>query len=866
MNQILVATIIAVSIIGTGAYAASQVFEMSAASSRSSDIDIEKKSESMNVFFNGSINIINTGKDQSEIAMFRFYDSSGTEVHQVMFPDENGRIFGANSQVVGDNTLTSDDAHLPRHTLQKFSLDDMGIDSLEDITGELVTKRGRTFPISFDERTNQNGVGTGDGTGDGKALTDGLGVYLAIQNIDTNGKVYFGSGDNPGSQTDIRQYVGVGNNDDWAIAVTDDDKINAVVFDVPEFGKKYVHSSGSLYDLSDTVPNILGYSESRILLGDIDITIRPESGISFSGNGEAVIKLDDYTDQDILLRGNSEDGDIIKIVTSDFDLMNDPYPYLLYSGNINAEPNSFSVIAGLDSDHKGVQSFVARAWTYPYHCTNEYLNCVNDWPMSVGTTLVESNNGDHVVITGDSTPLPTSYGRWNYVTNHHNFHYKLTDTMPSYQKSGFNGGIFEELHTFSSETTYVYVKLNGGSSIIKGEAFNPDTDVFFQVYDLPPDVAYDITKDGITGVIGKTSSTNEISLSYDDVDFGIATSPGGILKIYPDSVKSVDSINNVAMIDVYNGYSVSLDRGTNLVYIPQAFVRLVFPVAVEVENVLVDNIPLDDMNKNYAKNEALMIPVIPGAETIYATINEEDVEVLMRYVSAPTQMKQVLKQSSTTSDHATSGTAFATSNISTSTFLTATHTGTMIANIDLKVGASADFSMNSNYVGGFTTYKRCNAYSTNTHSNQCSSRTVPNNPIAISDIDLLTSAHKSQLETALDNGQLSQITVEVDIFKNLQHVKTKSIYTSNSAEAYVTTALSEAGYGASNQVRVTYPLTSISEYVVIPVDVGDMMEFVVRVNLQALGAPTPSSSNAAYSSYVKVTTEFGGGVITVGMS
>ena len=51
MNQILVATIIAVSIIGTGAYAASQVSEMSAASSMSSDIDIEKKSENMNVFF-----------------------------------------------------------------------------------------------------------------------------------------------------------------------------------------------------------------------------------------------------------------------------------------------------------------------------------------------------------------------------------------------------------------------------------------------------------------------------------------------------------------------------------------------------------------------------------------------------------------------------------------------------------------------------------------------------------------------------------------------------------------------------------------------------------------------------------------------
>ena len=44
------------------------------------------------------------------------------------------------------------------------------------------------------------------------------------------------------------------------------------------------------------------------------------------------------------------------------------------------------------------------------------------------------------------------------------------------------------------------------------------------------------------------------------------------------------------------------------------------------------------------------------------------------------------------------------------------------------------------------------------------------------------------------------------------------------------------------------------------------MEFVVRVNLEASGVPTPSSVDGRYSSYVKTTTEFGGGVITVGMS
>jgi len=58
-----------------------------------------------------------------------------------------------------------------------------------------VTSNGVTFPITVSEINSSNSSGTGD------SILDGLGVSLRIQNIDTNGKVYFGSGNNPGSQT-----------------------------------------------------------------------------------------------------------------------------------------------------------------------------------------------------------------------------------------------------------------------------------------------------------------------------------------------------------------------------------------------------------------------------------------------------------------------------------------------------------------------------------------------------------------------------------------------------------------------------------------------------------------------------------------
>ena len=899
MNSILLGILVVAGIMTASAYAVTSISDISHASTMSNEIDIEKKSESMNAYFDGDvIHVKNTGKYDSEIAMFRFYDEPGTEVHRTIIPDTEGRVFGGAVSVVKNTALTSGDAFLQSHIPNSYTLDDIGIGSLAELSGEIVTKRGRVFPISFDEWTNQNGAGIGDG----KALTDGLGVYLAIQHIDTNGKVYFGSGNNPGSQTDIRQYVGVGNNVDWAIAITDDDVFETLV--VPEFGKEYVYSSGSLIDVTNPSPNILGYSSSKIMSGTPSIST-DNDGITISGTGTIVMKLDSYSDG-TFIRGTLNNADV-KIVTSPLDLTTismsgnkyviykntsppisltntveawkprecringgcwGGYNFNTYYYSITSTPN---IIVASDSDLSSTFNYNFVYNIQDHSCAGKnspgcFVNVPHFFTGSLNTVVSSRSTTDGLLVTSLSSPYVStartsspepSVGplRANANTAH-----TLLSTAPWNEQYSFDNNF--EQYTELSNNSYLVANLNDGNVVIKGENFNPDTDAFFQVYGLPSDIAYDITKNGITGVIKKTSSTGEISLSHDDVDFGIATSPGGILKIYPDSAKYLGSINNVAMLDVYNVYSVPLYTGTNLVYIPQDFVRLVFPVAVEIENVSVDNTPLNDLNKNYAKNEALMIPVIPGGETIYATINGEDVEVLMRYVSAPTQMKQVPQKSSTSSDHSTSGIASASSNISTSTFLTATHDGMMGVNLDLKVGGSADYTMDSSFTGpnytGYVCQDGIILY-------KCGMITSDQLPTILSDIDSLTSAHQRELVASLNNGQVSKLTVEVDIFRNMQHVDTKLIYRGNPAQASITSTLSEAGFGASNQVRVTYPLTSISDNVAIPVTAGDMMEFVVRVNLQASGVPTPSSSNAAYSSYVQVTTEFGGGVITVGM-
>ena len=741
-----------------------------------------------------------------------------------------------------------------------------------------VTTNGVEFPIL------SSSVSDGDMGKNATSILDGLGVYLTIQNISTNGVVYFGEEDTPGKQTDIRAYVEVNDTDDWVIVIDDDDYTEILA--VPEFGVQYEYVSGvvpSIVDVTTPSPNILGYTTSKSMSGVNNIHISND-GIIVDGTGIVVIKLHDYTDS-ILIRGTIHNADV-KFVTSPLDLTtlhlqgND---YVIYE-NFNPSKTLLrhdSLYHFEYATHPNllIAKDAPLSAIYEYNITHVEVhpNCgkngctsptIHNHPYSgtLPTLIISENILDGTLVTKlssqyssdkENDPSMDSPGfRVQYMISPApwNVQYSYDDT-------------FEQNVTLP-ENSYMIVTLSGGSAIIKGETFDPTADIFFQVDGLLPDIAYDVSKSGIIGVVGKTSSTGEISLLLDDVDFGISTSPGGILQIYPDSVQYLGDFG-VGLIDVYNEESITLPiPGDNLAYIPQNYVYWVFPVGIEVDNLQIDDIPLNYLNKNYSKNEALYIPVIPGADTIHGTINGTDVEILMKDVATTTQIKQVPQESSVSSDYSIDGTVTVSSNISTSTFLTATHTGVMNVNLDLRVGGAVDYTMDSTHTGEFVENTSCRWHgaSSPSRSYSCNTYSTPANPESISNIDSLTADHRTQLTAALQRGQASNITVEVDILRNMQTIETILVYTSDSAQASVTSTLNTAGFGASNQVHMTYPMSAVFGNIAVPVNVGDMMEFVVRVNLEVSGAPTPASESASYLSYVQATTEFGGGVITVGMS
>ena len=809
--------------------------------------------------------IINQGNDDIKIIQIRMYD------------DDSGNFVSAYPMnlIITGNTESSEIIPKPQSSeVSSYSL-------------VAVTSNGVEFPI-----INNN---KGD---DGASVLDGIGVYLTIQNRDINGVVYFGNEN--GEQTDIRPYVEINSLDDWATVIQDNDSHETL--SIPEFGKQYSYNSGKLEDVTKKSPNILGHSTSKITAGSPTLHF-DDNGMTITGTGTIVLKLDSYTD-DMLIRGTLDNADV-KFVTSPIDLTtldmsgknfvlyrntspsvgmvdkvgtyhqnvcrggcSGGHMSYLYYFSVTSSPN---LLVAVDSDLNSSYDYNLKYYSKASCGSKNNRNCwytmTHSNVGSVKTEIFSKTVTDGLLITSLQSKYTDNSLTYGKHTGKGSTVHTLYSTAPWNEQHSFDENFEKKVQLL--ENSHIVITVNDGSASIKGETFNPEIDAFLQIDDLPKNTAFDISKDGITGVIGQTDSNGRISLLYEDVDFGIITSMGGILNIYPNSL-TYNGDYGIIMFDVLHGNTTRLQTGENMLYIPQNFVYWVFPVDVVIDNLRVDDIYLDYLNGSYTENKALLIPVIPSATTIYITINGEDVVVLMRDVDTSTNIKQVPKESSTSSDRKIGGTASTSSNISTSAFLTATHTGNMYVNFDFKVGGSADFTMDSKYTGGFDSNTSCKWHgaSSPSRTHSCRTHSTPSSPDSITNMVSLTSEHQAQLTTALNRGQVSNLTVEVDIIKNMsdEDAQTILIYKSYSSKAFVTSTFYEARYGASNQVFVTYPLDMVTENIFIPVQVGDMVEFIVRVNLEASGTPAPISDSANYLSYVKVTTEFGGGIITVGMS
>ncbi len=218
MNQILAATIIVLSIMASGAYAVSLVSDMSLASTASSDIDQNKKSENINAVYDGSEIIVkNTNSKDSEIVMFQFFDSSGKEVKRVTSQQRAFDGFANNALSVSRFDSSKD--ILQKHTANSFLPSELGVSSLDGLTGKIVTKYGNVFEIKMDNLAS--GIG-GNATEDGKAMINGMGLQSRIIQKEYSGYVTHGAG-MIGVEKSLKPYIRVSDTDDFASLVQNTD-------------------------------------------------------------------------------------------------------------------------------------------------------------------------------------------------------------------------------------------------------------------------------------------------------------------------------------------------------------------------------------------------------------------------------------------------------------------------------------------------------------------------------------------------------------------------------------------------------------------------------------------------------------------
>ena len=614
IGLVVVSGIMLISAIGVSA-----ISDVSSAATLSNQIDIKKKSESMDAFFDGdAINVKNTGKYNLEISMFRFYDELGVEVHRTIIPNSDGRVFGGALPIVQDTLLTSSDVYLQSQIPKSYTATDIGIDSFDELSGEIVTKRGRVFPIVL-ENSNSGDGGDSDGPPQDPAreaalaMIDGMGLQSRMIQKENDGRITHGTG-MEGVDDSIKPYLQVATTTDFAATILDGE--TELTYFIPEFWHEYNYDGSALVDITVEPPNILGYSQTIDLVGSNVVSI--DNGIKVVGSGKTVIALNDYSNQPVILRGDAGTG-VIKIITSSVDLMNAEYAsglgYLTYTGG-NPGTSGISVVAGIDSTHTGKHDYSINVEGHSHmhygrgggSGWHHYWEPYTAYYLDNISTLVKVDNGDHQIITGH--------------TQNTGYNFRVYDTLPSVQNIEFSEGTFETNYLFPNEQSYLFVNPNGGTVIIKGE-----TSVnipFVEINNLPANIPYQITKDGLTLITGLTSSTGTITINSVT---NAPSSVGGYLKIFPDSLSYRGAFSTV-VFDNLNDQTIHINTVEDKTYVVHAYVNIPVTGSITVTNLnLNETLPLSYLDTSYESGDSIQVPVIPGYSTIHLTINGIDAQL-----------------------------------------------------------------------------------------------------------------------------------------------------------------------------------------------------------------------------------------------
>ena len=242
--------------------------------------------------------------------------------------------------------------------------------------------------------------------------------------------------------------------------------------------------------------------------------------------------------------------------------------------------------------------------------------------------------------------------------------------------------------------------------------FDPASDRF-SVGGLPRNVPYVISDgDGNDVAVGVTSGSGSISKTLVSISRDMEPGDGGVLRLYPGA-PHYDGYINVVSFDMRNNARVDNHHGSNstFAYVPVIYARLAFIADAEVDHVTLKSRILGDMNMDhlagsYLKNQALMVPILPGASALDLTINGFEMSVLVSDMRVEGTSGLIVKETNSYSANTIGNRISAGSTATSNAFAIATSNGTMTADVTVWLTGEAEMWLNTEYVIGADINKR----------------------------------------------------------------------------------------------------------------------------------------------------------------
>ena len=229
----------------------------------------------------------------------------------------------------------------------------------------------------------------------------------------------------------------------------------------------------------------------------------------------------------------------------------------------------------------------------------------------------------------------------------------------------------------------------------------------FSVGGLPINTPYVISDDDGNDVgAGVTSGSGSISKTLGSISNDLVPGDGGVLRLYPGA-PHYDGYINVVTFDMRNGVSVDNHHGSNntFAYVPVIYARLAFIADAQVDHVtlksrILGDINMDHLAGSYLKNQALMVPILPGATALDMTINGFEMSVLISDMRVEEGPGFIIKETNSYEGTTRGNTVYAGSAVTSNAFAIATSNGTMTADVTVWLTGEAEMSLDTTYSVG----------------------------------------------------------------------------------------------------------------------------------------------------------------------